>query len=192
MAPGDRVGVMAFTNGASGAMIWLLAEVAELLRQLLGVPDEVIRTDVPHHPEIWGELCGWYPVSAQLTDTQARGFAGLGAEVFVRRGQLTLRALSPVPAVYRGFPLHPDDDQDPRVFRIDLSQFGLGTARIVFSREPGAGTTRIHTDMVPLSLRKQPASQNPRPWITGGPGALAVVTAAAAVRRRRATACRHG
>ena len=183
---------MAFTNGASGAMIWLMAEAAGLLRQLLGVPDEVIRTDVPHHPEIWGELCGWYPVSAQLTDTQARGFAGLGAEVFVRRGQLTLRALSPVPAVYRGFPLHPDDDKDPYVFRIDLSQFGLGTARIVFSREPGAGTTRIHTDMVPLSLRKQPASQNPRRWITGGPGALAVVTAAGAVRRRRATACRHG
>ena len=192
VAPGDGVGVIAFTNGASGAMIWLMAEVAGLLRQLLGVPDEVIRTDVPHHPEIWGELCGWYPVSAQLTDTQARGFAGLGAEVFVRRGQLTLRALSPVPAVYRGFPLHPDDDKDPRVFRIDLSQFGLGTARIVFSCEPGAGTTRIHTDMVPLSLRKQPASQNPRRWITGGPGALAVVTAAGAVRRRRATACRHG
>ena len=104
---------MAFTNGTSGAMIWLMAEVAGLLRQLLGVPDEVIRTDVPHHPEIWGDLCGWYPVSAQLTDTQARGFAGLGAEVFVRRGQLTLRALSPVPAVYRGFPLHPDDDKDP-------------------------------------------------------------------------------
>ena len=192
VAPGDGVGVMAFTNGASGAMIWLMAEVAGLLRELLGVPDEVIRTDVPHHPEIWGELCGWYPVSAQLTDTQARGFAGLGAEVFVRRGQLTLRALSPVPAVYRGFPLHPDDDKDPRVFRIDLSQFGLGTARIVFSCEPGAGTTRIHTDMVPLSLRKQPASQNPRRWITGGLGALAVVTAAAAVRRRRAAACRHG
>lgn len=76
----------------------------------------------------------------------------------MRRGQLTLRALSPVPAVYRGFPLHPDDDKDPYVFRIDLSQFGLGIARIVFSREPGAGTTRIHTDMVPLSLRKQPAS----------------------------------
>ena len=104
LAPGDGVGVMAFTNGARGAVIWLMAEVAGLLRQLLGVADEVIRTDVPQHPEIWGDLCGWYPVSAQLTDNQARGIAGLGAEVFVRRGQLTLRALSPIPAAYRAFP----------------------------------------------------------------------------------------
>jgi len=155
LAPGDGVGVMAFTNGASGAMIWLMAEVADLLRQLLGVPDDVIRTDVPHHPEIWGDLCGWYPVSAQLTDNQARATAGLGAEVFVRRGQLTLRALSPIPAVCRGFPLHPDDDKDPCVFRIDLSQFGLGISRIVFSRGPGMGMTRIHTDMFPISLQKR-------------------------------------
>ncbi len=192
VAPDDGVGVMGFTNGARGAMIWLTAEVAGLLKQLLGVPDEVIRTDVPQHPEIWGDLCGWYPVSAQLTDTQARGIAGLGAEVFVRRGQLTLRGLSPLPALYKGFPLHPDDDTDPYVFRIDLSQFGLGTARIVFSREPGAGTTGIHTDMLPLSLRKRPAHENPRLWITGVLGALTVVTAAGAVRWRRATACRHG
>jgi CubicO group peptidase (beta-lactamase class C family) len=184
VAPGDGAGVMAFTNGASGAMIWLTLEAAGLLKQLLGVPDDVIRTDIPHHPEIWGEFCGWYPVSAQLTDNQARGIAGLGAEVFIRRGQLMLRALSPIPAVYKGFPLHPDDVKDPYVFRIDLSQFGLGTARIVFSSEPGAGPTRIHTDMFPLSLQKQPAHQNPRPWITGTLGALGVAATAAAVRRR--------
>jgi hypothetical protein len=183
VAPDDGVGVVAFTNGARGAVIWLMAEVAGLLRQLLGVPDEVIRTDVPHHPEIWGDLCGWYPVSAQLTDNQARGIAGLGAEVFVRRGQLTLRALSPIPAAYRGFALHPDDGKDPHVFRIDLSQYGLGTARIVFSGEPEAGTIRIHTDMFPLSLRKQPPPRTrgcgslarlvrlrwpPRRWRSGG------------------------
>ena len=185
LAPGDGVGVMAFTNGASGALIWLTAEAAWLLRRLLGVAHDAIRTDVPHHPEIWADLCGWYPVSAQLTDTHARATAGLGAEVFVRRGQLTLRALSPISAAYKGFPLQPDDDKDPYVFRIDLSEFGLGTPRIVFSREPGERTTRIHTDMFPLSLQKQPAGQNPRPWITGALGALAVTATATAVRRRR-------
>jgi CubicO group peptidase (beta-lactamase class C family) len=184
LAPGDGVGVMAFTNGASGALIWLMSEAGGLLRQLLGVPDDVIRTDVPHHPEIWADLCGWYPVSAQLTDNQARATAGLGAEVFVRRGQLMLRALSPIPAAYRGFPLHPDDDKDPCAFRIDLSQFGLGTARIVFSREPGTRTTRIHTDMFPLSLQKQPARQNPRYWVTAALGAATVTATATAVRRR--------
>ncbi len=185
MAPGDGVGVLAFTNGASGAVIWLMAETGRLLRQLLGVPDDMIRTDVPHHPEIWEDLCGHYPVSAQLTDNQARGIAGLGAEVFVRRGQLMLRALSPIPAVYRGFALHPDDGKDPYVFRIDLSRFGIGTARIVFSRGPGAGTTRIHTDMLPLSLQKQPGSRNPRYRVTGALGAAAVTGVAAAIRHRR-------
>ena len=62
LAPDDGVGVVAFTNGARGASAWLGTEVSGLLSDLLGVPDQVIRTDVPHHPEIWGDLCGWYCV----------------------------------------------------------------------------------------------------------------------------------
>jgi hypothetical protein len=34
-------------------------------------------------------------------------------------GVLMVRALTPMPALYRGFPLHPDDEQDPYVFRLD-------------------------------------------------------------------------
>jgi CubicO group peptidase (beta-lactamase class C family) len=185
VAPRDGVGVMAFANGARQAMMWLPAEAAGLLKRLLGVPDEVIRTDVPHHPEIWGDICGWYRVSAQMTDMQARGMAGLGAKVFVRRGQLMLRALSPIPALYRGFRLHPDDEQDPYVFRIDLSEFGIGTARVVFSRDPKAGTTSIHLDLAPLSLHKQAAMKNPRWRAAGVVGALGVATTAIAARRRR-------
>src|SRR5688500_7355704 len=49
VAPDDGVGVVAFTNGARGAKAWLGAEVVGMLRHVLGVPDEVIRTDVPHH-----------------------------------------------------------------------------------------------------------------------------------------------
>jgi CubicO group peptidase (beta-lactamase class C family) len=168
LAPDDGVGVMAFANGASRAMMWMPAEVGQLLSHLLGVPDDVIRADVPHHPEIWGNICGWYHVSAQMTDMQARGMAGLGVKVFVRRGQLMLRALSPIPALYRGFRLHPDDDKDPYVFRIDLSEFGIGTARAVFSRDPREGTTSIHFDLAPLSLHKQASMKIPPPrssWV---------------------------
>jgi hypothetical protein len=111
----------------------------------------------------------------------------LGAEVFVRRGQLMLRALSPIPAVNRGLPLHPDDERDPYVFRIDLSEVGLGTARVVFSRESGVGTTAVHLEFAPalLSFDKQPATRNPRPWATGALGAVAAATTATAIRRRR-------
>ncbi|HZS88058.1 MAG TPA: serine hydrolase domain-containing protein [Chloroflexota bacterium] len=183
-APDDGVGVMAFTNGARRAMLWLPGEVAGLLKQLLGVPDDVIRTDVPHHPAVWGDLCGWYQLPGPLTDLRARMMIGAGAEVLIRRGELTLRGLSPLPALYRGFPLHPDDEKDPYVFRMDLSAFGIGTARVVFSRDPAGRATGVHLDLMPLSLQKQPAAKNPRLWIAGALGALAGATTATAIRRR--------
>jgi CubicO group peptidase (beta-lactamase class C family) len=183
VAPDDGVGVVAFTNGARSAKAWLGAEVSGLLRHVLGVPDEVIRTDVPHHPEMWSDICGWYSFCGSFRDVQKWFVAG--AEVFVRRSQLMLRALSPIPALNRGLPLHPDDDKDPYVFRIDLSRFGIGTSRVVFSREPGVGTTAVHLGFAPLSFHKQPATKNPRLWATGVLGAVAVAATATAVRRRR-------
>jgi CubicO group peptidase (beta-lactamase class C family) len=183
LAPHDGVGVMAFANGARRGMHWLAPEVGGLLRRLLGVADEVIRTDVPHRPEIWGDLCGWYRFSTYRGDP-AKFAIGAGAEVVVRRGQLMIRALSPIPALYKGFALHPDDQKDPYVFRIALPWFGIGTGRVIFSREPGVGTTALHLDFAPLSFQKQTARTNPRVWATGALGALAVATTASAVRRR--------
>ena len=185
LAPDDGIGVMAFTNGSPGALTWLMLEVGALLRELLGVPPDVIRRDVAQQPERWSDLVGWYPVSARLTDNQARGMAGLGAEVFVRRGTLMVRALTPIPAVYRGLVLHPDDAGDPDAFRIDLSRFGLGTARIVFSRTPDGDIAAMHSDMVPITLRKQPSNQNPRRWARRAAPALAGLAMAGVVRRRR-------
>jgi CubicO group peptidase (beta-lactamase class C family) len=185
LAPDDGVGVLAFTNGARSASAWLGTEVSGLLRYLLGVPDQVIGTEVPYHPELWGELCGWYGFRGSFRDVQR--WCVLGAEVVVRRGQLMLRALSPIPAVNRGLALHPDDERDPYVFRIDLSGLGLGTARVVFSREPGVGTTAVHLEFAPalVSFDKQPATKNPRRWAAGALGAVAAASTAAAVRRCR-------
>jgi len=85
-----------------------------------------------------------------------------------------------VPPVYRGFALHPDDDKDPYAFRVDLSEFGIGTGRVLFSREPAAGATALHLDLIPMSLYRQPAMTNPRRWATG---TLAAAATAMAVRR---------
>jgi CubicO group peptidase (beta-lactamase class C family) len=180
LAPGDGVGVLAFTNGARQAVSWLSAETAGLLHHLLGVPDEQIRSDVPQHPELWGDLCGWYQLPGPLSDARVRAALGAGAEVFTRRGRLMFRFLTPIPAMYRGLVLHPDDANDPYVFRIDL---GPTTSRVVFSGEPGTGITAAHLDLMPLSLHKQPATTNPRRWATGALGALAVATTATAARR---------
>jgi hypothetical protein len=126
-----------------------------------------------------------------MTDP-ARFVLGAGAEVFVRRGQLMFRYLSPVPALYRGFPMHPDDEKDPYIFRIAFPWFGIGTGRIVFSREPGVGTTAVHLDFGPVSLsfQRQPATINPRLWATGALGALALAGGAIALRHRTNRASR--
>jgi hypothetical protein len=130
--------------------VWLQAESATLLGALIGAPEDRVRSDVAQHPEIWGEICGWYLPRAQRGDMQARGIAGAGVHVLVRRGRLVLRALTPLPGLSRGFVRHPDDPNDPDVFRIDLSAYDLGTARVVFNR--ATATTRILTDVVPLVL----------------------------------------
>jgi hypothetical protein len=84
------------------------------------------------------------------------------------------RVMTPLPSAYRGFELHPDDDLDPYVFRIDLSRFGLLTARVVFSGDAGEPISRAHFELHPLTLEKQPAIKNPRLWLRGGLGAAAV------------------
>jgi CubicO group peptidase (beta-lactamase class C family) len=184
-APNDGVGVLAFTNGAPGAMFWLPAEMVGLLRQVLHIPDDLIRRDIPQHLELWGDLCGWYRLQAGRTDTRLRATVGFGAEVFVRRRQLTLRLLSPIPALLKGFTLHPDDEKDPYVFRIDASGFDLGTVRVIFSRQPERGTLRVHLDVMPLSLEKRPGNKNPRLGIAGALGVLAVAGTVIALRRQR-------
>jgi hypothetical protein len=185
VAPDQGIGVMAFTNGAKDPALWLMTESMGLLGWLIGAPDDAIRTDVPQHPELWPDMCGWYGPDAGLGDIRLRGMIGAGAEVFVRGGQLALRYLTPIPVMYRGFPLHPDDVDDPFAFRLDFSAFGIGTTRVVFSREPGAGATYLHLEMMPVSLRRRPARTNPRLWATGAVGALGATTAAIAVRQHR-------
>jgi CubicO group peptidase (beta-lactamase class C family) len=154
LAPDAGVGVFAVANGARRGMHWLAPEMAGMLRSILGVPDPAVRIDVPHHPEIWSDLCGWYGFSAAPTDPARLAF-GAGAEVLVRRGQLILRFLGPVPSLFRGYELHPDDDTDPYVFRIRFPWFGVGTCRVVFGRGPGGATSTLHLDVAPMSFHKR-------------------------------------
>lgn len=106
---------------------------------------------------------------------------GAGMEVLVRDGHLVARIVSPIPALYRGFELHPDDPDDPYVFRIDMNRWGVGTGRIVFSRNAhapaGSPATALHFDLTPMTAHRRPAATNPRPWAQ----AVGALTAAAAV-----------
>jgi CubicO group peptidase (beta-lactamase class C family) len=187
VAPDDGVAVVAFTNGSPGAFGWMETEFTLLLRHLLGVPDPVVRTDIPQHPEVWGEVCGHYRPPARISDLRQRLAIPGGVEVFVRGGRLMIRALAPVPALYRGLPLYPDDADDPYVFRLDLSGFGQGTLRVVFGPDNASDAAAIHADLggQPLTLIRRPTEVRARVAVTAAAGALLVAAARSVMRRHQ-------
>jgi CubicO group peptidase (beta-lactamase class C family) len=154
LAPDDGVAVVALANGARRGMHWMTPEAASLVRRLIGVPSPEIRADVPHHPEVWSDLVGRYRFSAHASDP-ARLAIGLGARVMVRHGQLMVRLRSPIPALHRGFVLHPDDPADPYAFRVELPWFGIGTSRLVFSQDQTGIVSALHVDVGSMSFHKQ-------------------------------------
>jgi len=189
LAPDEGIAVLAFANTGWFDPRGAPVPVANaLLRHLLDLPDDAVRIDVPEHPEIWSDLCGWYSFGpGVLTDPQPKATLGAGVEVVVRREQLTIRGQTPIPAVRKGLRLHPEGD-DPYAFRIDLSGLKLGTSRVVFSREPDGEVTALHLGLTPMSFQKQPDVRNPRPWVNG---ALVAAATAIAFRRRRGERARR-
>jgi len=170
LVPGDGVGLVSFTNGSPQAVFWMTAESAQLLRDLIGAPGDLIRHDVSQHPEVWDDVCGWYEPLAPATDPRSRMFFGAGAEVFVKGGQLRMRFLAPVPVLYRGFELLADREEDPYVFAVDFSAWGVGKVHVAFTRDSEGRTTGCALDIMPITLRRRPDSRNPRRWAAAGLG----------------------
>ena len=91
---------------------------------------------------------------------------GAGAEVVVDGHHLVLKPLTPIPALRRGMPLHPDDPKDPYAFRVDLSSLGMGTLPVVFTTlgaEPRVGG--LWLDL--MRFDKRPDARNPRRLAAG-------------------------
>ncbi|HEX6129046.1 MAG TPA: serine hydrolase domain-containing protein [Candidatus Limnocylindria bacterium] len=182
VAPDDGFAVIGLTNGSPGATTWLPIELEQLLRRLIGAREDAVRTDLPHHPETWGDLCGRYVLPPRISDLRGRlGFGG-GVEVFVGGGRLMARLLVPVPALYRGFLLHPDDPEDPRVFRLDLTPLGMPPVRVAFSGADGTPAPAIHTDLGMLSFYRKPEATARAPLLVAA-GGLALAASAIALRR---------
>jgi 1-phosphofructokinase family hexose kinase len=182
VAPDDGVAVLAFTN--TGTVTPERVSDA-LLREVLGVGPDEPRGDVPEHPDVWGELCGWYgPDPGPNTNARTRMLLGGGAEVIVRHDYLTLRAFTPAPRLRRGYRLHADDRADPYRFRLDVTAEGLGTWPVAFSRG-GDGRMTLYLGPAPMSLARRPAYRNPGRLAVAGAGAAIVAVAVTARRALR-------
>jgi CubicO group peptidase (beta-lactamase class C family) len=180
VAPDDGIGIFAVTNGSASAAFWLPTELEALLRRLLGVPPAAVRTDVPHRPDVWDAIVGRYVLPPRISDLRGRLMLGGGLEVLIRGGRPIARLRVPVPGLLRGVPLHPDDPDDPFVFRVDLGGVGLGTPRIAFT------TDAAHTDVGCLTLARR--SRSPRRLLGAAVlGGVAAATAVVARRSRRST-----
>ena len=174
LAPDDGVGVMAFTNGSVASRLLAARRVLEPARGgCIGVPDDAIRTDIPQRPEVWPDLCGWYLLPGPLTDVRMRGMFGAGAEVFVRGGRLMVRFLTPIPALFRGFPLQPDDEADPTCSGSTCRRWAPLRARRLrprARRRHDRRAPRHHAGVAaPARRRSEPAiTHRLRAWCAGG------------------------
>jgi CubicO group peptidase (beta-lactamase class C family) len=186
MAPDDGIGIVAFTNGASGAVTWLDVELDGLLCRLLGVPDEAVTREAPGHPEAWAGLSGRYVFQPRISDLRARLMLSRGAEVAVIGGRLVVRLLTPVPIPRRGLPLRPDDEHDPDVFRLDLSNMGMSRVRVVFTRGPDGRATAAHTDLggQPWTLVRVDHLRPRRAWLMPALGTAVLAGVIVGNRRR--------
>jgi hypothetical protein len=162
LAPDDGTAVIGLTNGSPGAMGWLPIEMDRLLRASMGVAQDAIRTDVPHRPEVWHELIGVYQLPPGVSDLRERAMLGGGVEVLARGGRLVARLRLPIPALWRGVTLHPDDDADPYVYRLDLAGMGMPVVRVAFNPKAPGGRV-MHTDLACLSLPERPRAGGWRP-----------------------------
>jgi hypothetical protein len=125
---------------------------------------------------VWKTLCGWYaPDAGPVTNLFARVGFGAGVEVAVRHGRLGLTPLTPVPGLWDAMVLHPDDPDDPRVYRVEFPRYDK-TWRVVFTEDT---PPRLLLDV--LSFQRRPGWRNPRRWSTA---VLAAGVAGAVVLRR--------
>jgi hypothetical protein len=95
--------------------------------------------------------------------------------VAVRHDRLVLKPLTPVPGLWDAMVLHPDDPEDPRVYRVEFPKYDK-TWRVVFTDDT---PPRLLLDV--LSFQKRPDWRNPRRW---GAGVAAAGVAGAVIRRR--------
>ena len=157
LAPDDGVGVMAFTNGSRNASGWLTGETESAApgadrRPGAGHPDRR-----PAAPGDLGQALRLVPAPRPADRHDGVGHA--------RRRSSGHRPARPADPANRqsdtgAVPGPPVASRRARKTLtssgVDLSKYGLGTVRVVFSRDPSGMTTGVHLDGLLLSAEKHP------------------------------------
>ena len=162
MAPDDGVGVfvLANTGGLTGSGV-AAPLAAALLRQLLGLVGDGLRTDLQARPDVWGKVCGWYsPDPGPVTNLPVRVAFGAGLEVRSRGGHVELKPLTPVPGMRGGLRLYRDDEDGPLVFRVVSPQSGTAIPVVFAGFDGGQTAPRLVSEL--FSFQKRPNARNPR------------------------------
>ncbi len=187
LAPDDNFGVVVLSNSGGldgrGAPTPLALAI---MRHLLDLPSSPIPTDLAPHPEVWADLCGWYDLApGPMTNLFLRLPMGAGVEVRVKNRQLLLQPLTPVPAMRSGMRLHPDDPEDPNVFRIDMSDMAQPPMPVVFAGGSPGRQSAQRLCFGETVFHRRADALNPRLLTTSALVAGAAATIGAAVRRGR-------
>ena len=173
LAPDDGVGVMAFANGARRGMHWLAAGgrgpaeagcSASPTRRSAATSRITPRSGASSVVGTGSPPCASDPAQVGYRSPGLRSSSG--------GGQLMIRALSPIPALYEGFVLHPTTIRTTRTS--SGSSFPGSESALAASssaEKPGGEATALHLEFAPLSFQKRTATDESP--ICGSPGRLA-------------------
>lgn len=188
VAPDDRLGIIAFTNG-DALSSWEAAD--SLLRRLLDVPqvgEDLPRPGILERPDLWPDLVGVYkPPPGLATNARMIGSFGNEIEILVQDGHLHARSV--VGSLRRPVRLHPIDPEDPLLLAA-VSPHGQHqqTAKFLFEvGSDGRAVALRGEDASPFQLQRVAPVRSARRLAAGAAGLAAAGALAAGVRAWRSS-----
>ncbi|HEX9888410.1 MAG TPA: hypothetical protein VGA69_02950, partial [Nitriliruptorales bacterium] len=186
VAPDDRVGIIAFTNG-DAISSWEAADT--LMRRLLDVPQvgaDLPRPAIPERPDLWQDLIGVYkPPPGLITNARIIQSFGNEIQILVQAGHLHARSvLGTMRTPVRLYPIDPDD---PLLFATVVRHGQQPVvATLLFERGgDGRAVALRGEDFLPFQLERVASLRSARRLAAGGAGLAAAAALAAGVRALR-------
>ena len=165
LAPGQGTGVVAFASTGPFSPLAAPGPVAHaVLRSLLDLPNDVVRTSVPEQPAAWRDLCGRYPWDRASSPTPSPGCSApwrspSAAATWSSAGRSrSPRSAGDCACIPTATTRTPSALSSPG--------FGSGASQVVFSRGPAGEVAAMHLGLSAAVLPQ--AAWHPEPQTLGG------------------------